>query len=164
MLTLDETTLFFWNVSNRAKKPKHKHDAVSKWADTVQRNAKADGLTSKTQLSNSSITSRSVTPALTNQTTATGSSSVRTSDSRGRAQAPRIVIKPEPQDDGLVFAQDDVIISDLDERIGEEHEDAMKSPPKGSGVRLGSEVCCIFYLYNLLTLVRIVASGGHQTK
>ena len=32
-------------------------------------------------------------------------------------------------------------ISDRDEVDGEEHEEAIKSPPKGSGIRLGSEVC-----------------------
>ena len=32
-------------------------------------------------------------------------------------------------------------ISNRDEVDGEEHEEAVKSPPKGSGIRLRSEVC-----------------------
>ena len=32
-------------------------------------------------------------------------------------------------------------ISDRDEVDGEEREEAVKSPPKGSGIRLGSKVC-----------------------
>ena len=41
--------------------------------------------------------------------------------------------------DGQLFVVDEGI-SDRDEMSGEEHKEAMKSPPKGSGVQLGSEV------------------------
>lgn len=158
MLTLNQTTLYYWNISNPSKKPKFDSKLVGQWARTIPNNAKADhGVSSK----RSSGTGRSATPSLTNQSTATGSSvptSVQTDDNRPRPR-PRIIIKPEPEDDyaigenddGTLFAQDDGGISDRDERIGEEHEDAMKSPPKGSGVRLGSEVSLTVYLFSLLT-------------
>ena len=41
--------------------------------------------------------------------------------------------------DGQLFVVDEGI-SDRDEMSGEEHEEAMKSPPKGTSVQLGSEV------------------------
>lgn len=106
----------------------------------------------------------SITPALTNQTTTSGSSSVHATYSQVQTHTPCIVIKPEPQDNGLVFSQDDVIISDQDERTGAEHEEAVKSPPKGSGVQLGSEVHFLLNGYNLLTPIHVVASCGYQTE
>ena len=93
-----------------------------------------------------------------------GSSSVCTTYSQAQTNTLHIVIKPEPQDNGLVFVQDDVIISDQDERTGTEHEEVVKSPPKGSGVRLGSEVCFLLNGYNLLTPIHVVASCGYQME
>ena len=60
--------------------------------------------------------------------------------------SPKIHINPEPEDvvmcefegpsyeDGQFVIQEDGGISDRNEISGEEHEDAVKSPPKGSGV------------------------------
>ena len=87
----------------------------------------------------------SAAPSLTNQSTITATS-VCTSD----PLPPWIHIKPELEedtflnifssDDGQLFIIDGGVISDKDEMIGEEHEEAVKSPPKGSGVHVGSEV------------------------
>ena len=67
------------------------------------------------------------------------------------SQPPEICVKPEPEDDivmgefGVVsncdylFAEEDGAISDRDEIDSKEHENTMKSPPKGTGVRLSSE-------------------------
>ena len=156
MLTLNSTTLLFWNLNNQPKKPKHNHNAVRKWAHSIPLNAKADRPTSDT--------GHSITPTLTNQTTMSGSSSVHTAYSQAQTHALHIVIKPEPQYDGLVFAQDDVIISDQDERTGTEHKEVVKSPPKGSSVRLGSKVHFWLNGYNLLTPIHVVASCRYQME
>ena len=88
--------------------------------------------------------------------------SVHTSDIQKHPLPPRIRIKHDPKDnhaldevhvesnnDGQLYIHDDDeqfhlpdydAISDRDEINGKEHEDAVKSPLKGSGVRLGSEV------------------------
>ena len=75
-------------------------------------------------------------PQLTNQSTITTTSSTW---------------EPPPQslngmdntymnDKGGLYVQDDVVISDKDKMVGEEHEDAVRSPLKGSGVHITSEV------------------------
>ena len=61
--------------------------------------------------------------------------SVRTSD----------IQKHQPKDKAMVLTDeqlyvDDIAISDRDEIHGEEQEEAVKSPLKGSGVQLGSKV------------------------
>ena len=53
--------------------------------------------------------------------------------------------KCQPKDNTVVLTDeqlyvDDIAISDRDEIYGEEQEEAVKSPLKGSGVQLGSEV------------------------
>ena len=70
-------------------------------------------------------------------------------------------MKPEPNDDfemgdiqdneGPWNHYEDGVILERDEIEGQEHEEAMKSPPKGSGVRLTSEVCPFDHLPYFLT-------------
>ena len=43
-------------------------------------------------------------------------------------------------DKGRLYVQDDVFISNKDEMVGEEHEDTIRSPLKGLGVHITSEV------------------------
>ena len=43
-------------------------------------------------------------------------------------------------DKGGLYVQDDVIISDKDKMVGEEHENTIRSPLKGSGIHITSEV------------------------
>ena len=68
------------------------------------------------------------------------------------SQPPQIFVKPEPKDDivmgksGVVsncnylFTEEDGAISDRDKIDGKEHENAMKSPHKDTGVRLSYKV------------------------
>ena len=72
-------------------------------------------------------------------------------------QCPQIHTKRKPKDHFLldnvtaVLNNDDqlylhdIAISDREETQGEEHDEAVKSPPKGSGVQLGSEVSVYIY-------------------
>lgn len=149
ILTLDPTTLFYWNLSNNSEKRKFEGSVVSKWARSIPAKAASRASSHASSIGKQSI--RSTVPSLTNQSTITGTS-VHTSD----IQRPQIRIKPTPKDhyhsdnvatvldDDQLYAQD-IAISDREETQGEEHDEAVKSPPKGSGVRLGSEVS--LYLY-----------------
>ena len=150
MLTLDSNTLFYWDLSNNSKRPKYEGSVVSQWARAIPNNAKPGSRASTT--SKHSSANHSAVPSMTNRSTITATS-IRTSQTQKHPSPPRIYIKPEPQDDvamsgiqvlqnddGQLFVQDEEVISDRDEMSGKEHEDAVKSPPKAVGVRLGSEV------------------------
>ena len=152
MLTLDPTTLFYWNLSNNSKKRKFEGSVVSQWAHSIPNDAKPASRASSRASSIGKQSIRSAAPSLTNQSTITVTS-VHTSD----IQRPQIRIKPKPKDHFLfdnvtaVSNDDDqlylhdIAISDREETQGEEHDKAVKSPPKGSGVRLGSEVSVYIY-------------------
>ena len=63
-------------------------------------------------------------------------------------------------DNGQLFVFDGGVISDKDEMLGEEHEEAVKSPPKGSGVRIGSEVSLSSLLLEYCKLtIQVIALG-----
>lgn len=142
MLTLDPATLFYWNLSNALKKHRHDSDHVSKWVTSLS--CKADTNLHPSS-KHSTSTSYSAALSLTNQSTIMATS-VHTSN----PLPPWIHIKPELEEDsflniflndnGQLFIIDGGVISDKDEMVGEEHEEAVKSPPKGSGVHVGSEV------------------------
>ena len=50
-----------------------------------------------------------------------------------------------------LYVQEDVVISDKDEMVGKEHEDTVRSPLKGSGIRITSEVSHWIVLNYILT-------------
>lgn len=128
MLTLDETTLFYFSLACESNAPKVKTGAIARWvaaaAPSSQPQARSNSRTSKTisvsTASKSSAASRRlVAPsALTNQITIS-------------ANAP---IKTEPED-----VPDAGGLSDADETRGPEHDEAAISPVKGKN-RKDSEV------------------------
>ena len=142
MLMLDPATLFYWNLSNALKKPRHDSDHVSKWVTSLSHKADTNLRPSS---KHSTSTSHSAAPSLTNQSTIMATS-VHTSN----PLPPQIHIKPKLEedtflnifsnDDGQLFVIDGGVISNKDEMVGEEHEEAVKCPLKGSGVCVGSEV------------------------
>ena len=129
MLTLDPNTLFYWNLSNNSKKRKFESSVVSQWANSTPSDTKPPSHASST--SKQPIWSA---PSLTNQSTITVTL-VHTSD----------IQKCQPKDNTMVSTDeqlyvDDIAILDRDEIHGEEQEEAVKSPLKGSGIWLGSKV------------------------
>ena len=147
ILTLDPTTLFYWNLSNNLEKHKFEGSVVSKWARSIPDDAKAASRASSHASSIGKQSIRSAAPSLTNQSTITVTS-VHTSD----IQHPQIHIRPKPKDNVAAllntndqFYAHDIAISDREETQGEEHDEAVNSPPKGLGVRLGSEVSLYVY-------------------
>ena len=148
MLTLDPTTLFYWDIIHGLT-PRFDTSTVAQWAESLPKDGKAKGQASSS--SKHSSTSCSA-PSLTNQSNIT-TSLVRTSDlcNPKRLPPPTFRVKLEANDDfkmgdvqgneGAWNYHEDGVILERDEMEGQEHEEAMKSPPKGSGVRLDSKVC-----------------------
>lgn len=125
ILTLDQTTLFYWNLSNDYLKPKFSGTKkITTWTLEV-----SEGLKSHSHRSDS-------TPPLTgsNATSVTRPpSSVRSRTSSALTNGIKI---SEANEDGLL---EHGAISDRDETVGEEFEAKKKSPVKGQ-VRLTSQV------------------------
>ena len=130
MLTLDPSTLFYWNLSDPPPK-KLKH-AVESWAKSIPLNAKPP----------SHAPSSHVTPSLTHGSSRSTGRSVLTDAIIVTSKVARPAqIKPDPDfidihDGGL---------SDHDEIRGRERDAAVFSPPKGK-VRLNSEVSILSYI------------------
>jgi hypothetical protein len=142
-LTLDESTLFYWTLSDAAADPSHKKrkhiSAINKWASSIP--AKS---TSKAAKSTTSGRAKSdtVVPSLTSGTS-------------GRSYAPSVlsdevkIISQHSGSSGLVKVEaepasaldiySDGGLSDNDEIRGEEREVAINSPLKGKK-RITSEV------------------------
>ena len=133
MLTLDQTTLYYRNLSNAYVKENYSGltDEVNAWALQVPRGSKAK---SKTSVRSAS------TPSLTN------ASSSRPPRSSGSARpiarsalTNSVKVKNTDSDDEVQIVQDTGFISDQDETMGEERDAAVKSPPK-AGRRVSSSV------------------------
>lgn len=144
MLTLDPTTLFYWNLSDNSKKRKYEGAIVTEWAESIPGGERTN---SRGGSSLSKQSGRSV-PPLTNNSTITATS--LTSDSTRKSHFP-----PDPfksvNNEGLLNIEEETVISDRNEMEGEEHEDAVQSPPKGSGVRVASDVSDHILRYYFLT-------------
>ena len=136
LLTLDESTLFYWTLSDISHKNQKHLSAIGNWASAIPRN----GTTSQGPKS-TSIHTRSDIPSLTCDTTT------------GRSYAPSILsdnvkiishqfsdvakVKAEPAP--ALSSYNDGGLSDNDEIRGEELDFAINSPPKGKR-RINSEV------------------------
>lgn len=108
---LDSATLFYWDLSNNSKKCKFSGSVVSQWARSIASSAQADSCANK------HIPAQNCHPTLLNS-----------------------VNEDVILDERHLCVQEGVVISDKDEMEGEEHEDAVKSPPKVPGVCVSSEV------------------------
>jgi hypothetical protein len=126
MLTLDPSTLFYWNLSDPpAKKFKH---AVEAWAKSVPLNAKPPSRAP------SHVTSR--VPSLTHGSSrSTGCSMLTDTITVTSKVAPPARIKPDPDSIDIHNGG----LSDHDEIRGRERDAAIFSPPKGK-ICLNSEV------------------------
>ena len=139
MLTLDQSTLFYWTFSDsNAKKRKH---AIDEWAATIPNNAKpASRAPSQTTTRSHKSRSNSALPSLTSGTSRLTAPSVLTNNIKivtHPALAP-VKVKAEPAPD-IIEIYSDGGLSDNDEMRGIEREAAVTSPPKGKK-RITSEV------------------------
>ena len=127
-LTLDDSTLFYWNLSDSVPREnlKQKHlSAIDEWASAIPTNVPKSK-------SNSSIFHTKSVPSLTNGSSAPSVLS---------DQVKIISRQPNKVKAELVYHHDEYNggLSDNDEITGEEREVAINSPPKGKR-RVTSEV------------------------
>ena len=136
LLTLDESTLFYWSLSDASHKKQKHISAINKWASAIP------GTKSMTQAPKSTSSSRPKTdiPSLTSGTS-------------GRSYAPSVlsdnvkiishqssdVVKVKAEQAPVLSIYNNSGLSDNDKIKGEEREVAIKSPPKGKR-RITSEV------------------------
>ena len=153
MLTLDETTLYYWSLNSPDES--HKKGLITDWTSSV--NSFAPSQNPKNKSIAKSTNSR--VPSLTNASTRSSSKSVLTDtvmitadrkNSRQSAQEPNVKISG-----GL---------PDEDETNGEERDVAISSPVKGK-VRLTSTVVdisstCVEYVQELTGF----SLGDHQAR
>ena len=144
MFTLDEITLFFWNVSNDARSKREgetKDKFVASWV----------GATS--QQDAASATGSQSSHALASRSKASNVSSCSVSSSRAVV---KVTTNKRRFTDDDTYA-DDVgggAVSDNDELEGPECEEARNSPLKGKQ-RANNSVCCVLsFLHQYLRFYR----------
>jgi hypothetical protein len=140
LLTLDQSTLFYWTLSDSYLDKKRKHSSViSEWASAIPGNAKPASQAPSQVTATTSSRPKSIVPSLTNGSSRSSAPSVLTNNvrivSHGAPNSAKV--KAEPTPDITIFS--DGGLSDADEIKGEEREAAIKSPPKGKK-RVTSEV------------------------
>lgn len=129
LFTLDQTTLFYWNLSNEYSKAKFAGPkAVEVWTVGVPQGLKPPS--SKRSVSTPSLT-RSNASLATTATRPPTSVASRTSSALTNG-----ITITEDDEDGFM---EKGAVSDCDETRGEEYEAKKKSPVKG-GLRLTSQV------------------------
>ena len=143
-LTLDESTLFYWTLSDESHSTgeKRKHiSVINKWASVVH------SIKSSSQAPKSSSShTRDDIPSLTSGTTSgrTYAPSILSENiqilSHQSSDAVKVKAKLAPE----ILVYNNGGLSDNDELTGEEQEVAIKSPPKGKK-RMTSEVVSFFF-------------------
>jgi hypothetical protein len=132
MLTLDQSTLFYWTLSDTSLQKRRYKDAIKEWASDIPDSAKPVSRAPSRTTQTKSIAGRSAVPSLTSGTSRSSAPSVLTNDI---TRPDAVKVKAEPKI-ALYF---DGGLSDCDETIGKEREAAVNSPPKGKK-RVTSEV------------------------
>lgn len=161
MLTLDETTLFFYSYilssfDNDKPRPskKHKGDDVSKWLNTIPISLPHKS-TTKTASCGST---NSCVPSLTVGSSYSTTTSVLTQGINiTKRKHPHPLSKVEALETYIEVVEDGPIL-DYDETQGEEQEIAMVSPTKGHQ-HVSSEVCT---WYGICYIIYDLSTGHHH--
>jgi hypothetical protein len=148
MLTLDQSTLFYWNLSDSNNKKRKHGRIISEWASAIPSNAKAGSRApSRTTTARKPASSHSDSilplPSLTSGTSGSTAPSVLTKNIRivsHMAPTAQAKVKPEPED---ITIHSDAGLSHNDETKGNEREAA---PPKG---RSALPAPYVFFLFSL---------------
>ena len=145
-LTLDESTLFYWTLSDSATSHKKQISAINQWASAIPTNSG----TKSTVTAPKSTSSRGKAdiPSLTCGTSQRSyAPSVLSNNVKIFSHKPSDrEVKAEP----AVSIYNNGGLSDNDEIKGEERELAINSPPKGKK-RITSEV--FFFFLSLITII-----------
>jgi hypothetical protein len=143
-LTLDESTLFYWTLSDASHKKRKHISAISEWALEIP--AKSTTSHASGSKSTTSGRSKTVIPSLTHGTSASGRSyapSVLSDDVKIISHPSSILVKVKNEPAPALSLLNNGGLSDNDEIKGEEREFAVNSPPKGKK-RITSEVLFFF--------------------
>ena len=131
LLTLDESTLFYWTLSDTSYKTQNRTSAINRWASAI------GSIKSTSQSGAPKSTSSRVKTDIPSLTVGTTS---RSHASSVLTENIKIIAKAEP---AVLSIHNNGGLSDNDEMGGEERDFAIKSPPKGKR-RITSEV---FFFY-----------------
>jgi hypothetical protein len=137
LLTLDQSTLFYWTLSDSYLKNRRPNSTtIKEWVSALPSSAEPvsrapSHITGRTNKSHSSH-SKSVIPSLTSGTSRSSAPSILTNNITivSHAALNSVKVKAEPVPDTITLHSDGGL-SDNDETKGEEREAAIKSPPKG---------------------------------
>lgn len=145
LLTLDESTLFYWTLSDTSGKKRKHISAINEWASAIS----ANNSTKSTSASKSTSShAKSEIPSLTSGASSRPSApSVLSNNVRIISHQSSDLVKVKPAPAAALAICYDGGLSDNDEMRGEEREVAINSPPKGKK-RITSEV--IFFLLHLI--------------
>ena len=135
-LTLDQTTLFYLNLSNAYVQNDHSGltDEINTWALKVPH----DGNSTRKVKSKMSVPS-ATTPPLTSAPSSRFSRSSGPTARSALNNAIKVTGRNSNNDNEIQISQDTEYNSDQDETMGDERDSAVKSPPK-SGQRISSSV------------------------
>jgi hypothetical protein len=148
LLTLDESTLFYWTLSNSdAPHKRQKLSAINKWASAISRTAGTQAESSmprapKSRLSSTSGRAKTDIPSLALASSTSHRSyapSVLSNDVKIISRQSSNVAKVKAEHAPALSVYNNGGLSDNDEIKGEEREVAINSPPKGKR-RITSEV------------------------
>jgi hypothetical protein len=143
LLTLDQSTLFYWTLSDASQKKRKHSSKINEWAAAIPATAKP---TFRAPRSTSSRAKSDIS-SYTSSARRSSAPSVLTDNVKiisYRASSP-VKVKAEPVPTLSMY--DDGGLSDNDETRGEEREVAINSPPKGKK-QVTSEV-------SLLSLIQV---------
>ena len=158
-LTLDESTFFYWTLSDV---PPKRGSAINEWASAIPTtHSKSTGLLQGPK----SISSRtkSIIPSLTAGSSSCSSATpVLTKNIKviSHESMDQVKVKDESQPD-VISLSNEGGLSDNDELDGKEWEIAINSPPKGRK-HINSEVTSHFFNYKCLKL--FVSSNSYLTN
>jgi hypothetical protein len=134
LLTLDQSTLFYWTLSDTTSHKKRKHaSAIKDWASAVSATAKPTSKAPSSQVTKSDV------PPLTSSTSHSSAPSVLTNNVKIISHRALDSVKVKAEPSPTLSLHTDGGLSDNDERRGEEWEAAINSPPKGKK-RVTSEI------------------------
>ena len=148
-LTLDQTTLFYLNLSNAYVQNDHsgltQNDEINAWALEVPN----DG-NSKVKFKTS--VPSATTPPLSSAPSSRFSRSSATTARSALNNAIKVTSRNSINDNEIQIVQDTGFISDQDETMGDERNAAVKSPPK-----LGQHISSSVRLFNNITFVYLIS-------
>jgi hypothetical protein len=136
LLTLNQSTLFYWTLSDSSCKKRKHSSVINDWASAIPTNAKPPSQAPKSISSHA----KSDLPSLTSGASRSSAPSVLTQNvkiiSHRASGSAKVKDEPAPDSHTVYYGGG---LSDNDEMRGEEREVAINSPPKGKK-RITSEV------------------------